>query len=30
MEVKINRNAAKVLKNALASPEGQGKMIRVY
>jgi Fe-S cluster assembly iron-binding protein IscA len=30
MEVKINQNAAKVLKNALASPEGQGKMIRVY
>ncbi|TYR80460.1 iron-sulfur cluster assembly accessory protein [Priestia megaterium] len=30
MKVKINRNAAKVFNNALNSPEGQGKMIRVY
>jgi Fe-S cluster assembly iron-binding protein IscA len=31
MKVKINRNAAKQLKNMLETdPEAQGKMIRVY
>lgn len=30
MKCKINRNAAKVLKDMLNTEEGQGKMIRVY
>ncbi len=30
MNVKINKNAAKVLKEMLASEEAEGKMIRVY
>ncbi|MGD6815962.1 iron-sulfur cluster assembly accessory protein [Metabacillus sp. 84] len=30
MECKINRNAAKKLKQMLESEEGQGKMIRVF
>ncbi|WP_018663517.1 heme biosynthesis protein HemY [Heyndrickxia acidiproducens] len=30
MKVKINRNAAKVLKSRLNSDEAEGKMIRVY
>jgi iron-sulfur cluster insertion protein len=30
MKCKINKNAAKVLKEMLARPEAEGKMIRVY
>jgi Fe-S cluster assembly iron-binding protein IscA len=30
MKCKINRNAAKVLKNMLSSEEAEGKMLRVY
>lgn len=30
MKCKINKNAAKKLKEMLATEEGQGKMIRVY
>lgn len=30
MKCKINRNAAKVLKNMLNSEEAEGKMIRVF
>ncbi|SDO81455.1 Fe-S cluster assembly iron-binding protein IscA [Paenibacillus sp. yr247] len=30
MKCKINRNAAKVLKNMLSSEESKGKMIRVF
>jgi Fe-S cluster assembly iron-binding protein IscA len=30
MKCKLNRNAAKVLKKMLESPEAEGKMIRVY
>src|SRR5690606_5505675 len=30
MKVKINRNAAKQLKNMLETEEAQGKMIRVF
>jgi Fe-S cluster assembly iron-binding protein IscA len=30
MKCKINRNAAKVLKQMLSSEEAEGKMIRVY
>ncbi|UQD51846.1 iron-sulfur cluster assembly accessory protein [Bacillus methanolicus] len=30
MKCKINRNAAKVLKQMLSSEEAEGKMVRVY
>lgn len=30
MNVKINRNAAKVLKEKLSTEEAEGKMVRVY